>query len=283
MPRQRRLFVVVLGTNEIASAVSVGLHRDGCAVALSHDPSPPVIRRGMAFHDVLYDDPCTLEGITGRRADDWPELLGALYAPNAVAVTRLALSDLIACHAIDVLVDGRMQKHTVTPDLRHLAGITVGLGPGFHVGSNCDVAVETHPTKCGKLVEVGATDLADGVPSPLGGVGRERFAYAPVTGRWRTAIEIGTRVFKGFTVGNLEGRPVPAPLDGILRGVVRDGLAVPAGAKLLEIDPRGRTARWTGIDKRPRDIAATVCQAIRVRDALHAGQRTELAQNEVLT
>ena len=188
LPRQRCPFVVVLGTNGIASAVSVGLHRDGCSVALLHDPSPPVIRRGMAFHDVLYDDPCILEGITGRRADDWPEVLGALDAPNAVAVTRLALSDLIACRAIDVLVDGRMQKHTMTPDLRHLAGIPVGLGPGFHVGSNCDVAIETHPAKCGKLVEVGATDLADGVPSPLGEVGRERFAYAPVTGRWRTAL-----------------------------------------------------------------------------------------------
>ena len=87
-------------------------------------------------------------------------------------------------------------------------------------------------------------------------------------------------MFKGFIVGHLDARPVPAPLDGILRGVVRDGLPVPAGVKLLEIDPRGRRARWTGIDERPRKIATAVSEAIRIRATLRAERRTEPAENE---
>jgi hypothetical protein len=263
--RHRRPLAVILGTNEIASAVAVYLHRKQYSVVLSHDPAPPVIRRGMAFHDVLYDDPCRLEEVVGRRAESWPELVYALAAPDAVAVTPLPLPDLIVHGCIAVLVDARMQKYSVTPDLRYLAGVTVGLGPGFRVGVNCDVAVETRPAKSGAVIESGATDAADGVPSLLGRAGRERLVYSERAGRWRTAVEIGSRVFRGFTVGHLDGVPVAAPIDGLLRGVVRDGLLVPARTKLLEVDPRGRKARWSGIDERPRAIAFATLQAVRRR------------------
>lgn len=55
-------FAVVLGTNEIASAVGVYLQRDGWSVVLAHDPHPPVIRRKMAFHDVMFGDPAEVDG-----------------------------------------------------------------------------------------------------------------------------------------------------------------------------------------------------------------------------
>ena len=74
-------------------------------------------------------------------------------------------------------------------------------------------------------------------------------------GRWHTAIDIGARVFKDYVIGYLGNLPVRAPFDGILRGVVRDGTEVPAGAKLLEVDARGRRANWTGIDGRGKVIA----------------------------
>jgi hypothetical protein len=48
-----RPLAVVMGTNEIASAVAVSLIRAGIPTVLSHDPYPPVIRRGMSFHDAL--------------------------------------------------------------------------------------------------------------------------------------------------------------------------------------------------------------------------------------
>jgi hypothetical protein len=35
-----------------------------------------------------------------------------------------------------------------------------------------------------------------------------------------------------------------------MSGVVRDGIEVPAGVKLFEIDPHGRRATWSGIDPR---------------------------------
>ena len=62
---------VVMGTNEIASAVAVALTNAGYGVAMSHDPFPPVIRRGMAFHDALYDDAIEVAGVVGERAEPW--------------------------------------------------------------------------------------------------------------------------------------------------------------------------------------------------------------------
>lgn len=260
-----RQLAVVLGTNEVASAVAVLLHRAGRAVVLAHDPAPPVIRRAMAFHDALYDDVAAVEEVVGRRADRFVDLAPVLAVENSVAVTRLGLLDLMAHGRPDVLVDARLHKREETPDLRHLAGIAVGLGPGFSVGTNCDVAVETRPAVAVRPVTAGRTEAADGVPSSLGGVGRERFVYSAAAGRWRSAVEIGKRVFVGFPVGHLDGVSVAAPMDGILRGSVRDGLEVPAGVKLLEIDPRGRNARWTGLDERPRRIAEATLAAIRLR------------------
>jgi len=261
----RRPFAVVLGTSEIASAAALHLHRAGFATILSHDPFPPVIRRSMAFHDALFGDRAALEEVEAERAEDAVTLITVLARPARVAVTMLGLVELIAIRSPDVLVDARLQKHRVTPDLRRIVKLAVGLGPNFRVDANCDIAVETRPTKTGRLVTAGETDAADGIASRLGRVGGERFVYSDRPGLWHTPIEIGMRVFKGLVVGRLDGLPVHAPLDGILRGVVRDGSKVPPGVKLIEVDPRGRKAQWTGIDERSRAIAMATLDAIRLK------------------
>jgi xanthine dehydrogenase accessory factor len=260
-------FAVILGTNEIASAVAVHLRRIGWSVVLSHDPLLPVIRRAMAFHDALFDDRPAVEEIKGERVETAREIADAIDMPNRVAVTWLGLADLLALGSPLVLVDARMQKHHVIPDLRNLAGITVGLGPNFVIGKNCDIAVETQPAQCGLVIKAGHTRAPDGRARLLGGIGAERFAYSDQIGRWHTPVEIGTRVFKGVVLGHLDRFPVRAPIDGVVRGIARDGLDMPAHVKLLEIDPRGRHASWTGIDGYGHRIAEATVKAIKVKVA----------------
>lgn len=264
-PGQSAPLAVVLGTNEIASAVAVHLQAAGYGVVLSHDSFPPVIRRAMAFHDALFGDQAIVERVEAERAETTMEIVSVLSRPCHVAVSPLQLTDLIASFSPRVLVDARMQKLRVTPDYRGIVRLTIGLGPNFAVGVNCDIAVETRPARNGTLVERGRTDPADGMARALGGVGAERFVYSDRQGRWHTRIEIGMRTFKGFVLGHLDGLPVHAPMDGVIRGIVRDSTLVPAGVKLLEIDARGRYAKWTGIDERCRAIAEATMKAIRVR------------------
>lgn len=261
--RPRAALAMVLGTNEIASAVAVHLHRAGYGVVLSQDDtSSPVIRRGMSFHDALFGDPVVVDGLAAEAVERVTQVLTVTALHERVAITRLGLVDLMAIGPFGVIVDARMQKYAQKPDLRHLADATIGLGPGFTVGVNCDVAVETRPARNGALLTRGTTDAPDGVANPLGGAGRERFVRTATSGRWRTAHHIGARVFKGMVLGHLDRVPVVAPLDGQLRGLVRDGTEVPEGVKLIEIDPRSRwQARWTGIDDRGRAIAETTALA----------------------
>jgi len=269
----RSPFAVILGTGEIPSAVAVYMHRAGFSTILSHDPFPPVIRRFMAFHDALYEDRAAVEDIEGERAENAMELMDVLSKPSRVAVTTLGLIDLIAIRSPRVLVDARMQKHRIPHDLR-VAPLAIGLGPNFQVGVNCDIAVETRPSRNGRLVTVGGTDAADGIASLLGGVGKERFVYSEQSGIWRAPLDIGTRVYKGLLIGRLGDQLVHAPIDGVLRGCVRDGARAPAGVKLIEIDPRGRNAQWTGIDDRSRSIAIAALRAIRLKQALPAASNT---------
>ncbi len=258
---------ILLGTNEIASAVAVELHRSGYGVVLSHDPATPVIRRKMAFHDALYDDGVSVDGVPAHRADSGMEVRASLARRDGVVVTPLGLLDLIVLGRIDLLVDARLNKYQVTPDLRRLGGLTIGLGPGFSGGTNCDLAIETRPGREGRILQHGATEPADGIACALGGHRAERFVRAAFPGRWHSAIEIGVRVYKDFLVGHLGGEPVRAPFDGFVRGVVRDGTEVPAGVKLLELDPRGRAADWTRLDQRSLAIAGAVGRALSFRAA----------------
>lgn len=255
-------FAVILGTNEIASAVAVYLRRAGWAVALSHDPYPPVIRRRMAFYDALFDDRIVIEGIGANCVERSMDIRAALAVPDEVTVTRLDLSEILVVGRIDVLIDARMQKYRLKPDLRWLAELTIGLGPGFEASKNCDIAVETQPARAGIVLSRGRAAAADRKPELLGNVGKERFVYTKEEGLWHTPLEIGTRVFKDFVLGYLDGVAVRAPFDGFVRGIARDGITVPAGVKLVEIDPRQRRAEWTGIDNRGRTIARASLEAV---------------------
>lgn len=263
---QGRLFAVILGTNEIASAIAVHLARSGTCVVLSHDPDPPVIRRRMAFHDAMFAGTAQVEDFVGERLDDAMQVLRALRGDASrrrrVIVSRLGLVDLLPIRRIDVLIDARLQKRWIRPDLRRLAGLAIGLGPGFSTSSNCDVAIETRPGRIGLVQRDGRTDAADGIASRLGDLGAERFVYSDFVGTWRTSVAIGTHVEKDLMLGHLSGVPVMAPREGVLRGIIRDGTEVPSGVKLLEIDPRGVLSQWTGIDDRGRAIANATLSAI---------------------
>lgn len=253
---------IILGLNEIASAVGVDMHGLGFAVVMSHDPDPPVIRRGMAFFDALYNDPVAIGGISAVCVENTIAARARIADRQRVIVTRLYPNELLTLGPIAVLIDARMQKRSVTPDLRNLAAVTVGLGPGFTVGQNCDLAIETKPGQEGRALRYGETLAADGISRRLGGIGNERFVYSPTAGRWITALDVGTRIYRDFPLGILGQQAIVAPFDGIVRGIARDGIEVRAGVKLIEIDPRGRGAQWTGIDDRSKAIATATCTAI---------------------
>ena len=83
-----------------------------------------------------------------------------------------------------------------------------------------------------------------------------------MAGTLRTACAIGQTVKAGDLVAQIEATLLVAPLDGVLRGLTRDGVPVRMGTKVIEIDPRGDSAVVRGIGERPARIADGVVLAI---------------------
>jgi xanthine dehydrogenase accessory factor len=253
--------VLIRGCGDVGSAIAHLLLRNGDEVVVHDVALPAVPRRGMAFADAMFDGACELAGVRGRRVDAVAELRGA---GGEVLLTTAELGDALAAVDPDVLVDARMRKRARPEPQRGLAPLTIGLGPNFVAGETTDLAIETQwGDGLGAVVARGPTRPLGGEPRAFEGHARDRFVYAPVAGVMRTAAAIAQPVTAGEPVAAIGDERLLAPLDGILRGLVHDGVPVAAGAKVLEVDPRGDVAKVVGLGARPRRIAEGVLAAMR--------------------
>ncbi|MDP8967980.1 MAG: xanthine dehydrogenase [Actinomycetota bacterium] len=254
--------VLIRGSGDVGSAVAHLLLRSGHVVVIHDVALPAAPRRGMAFADAIFDGACELAGVCGRRVDVVARL-SASAGGHEVLLTTAPFGDVLAAVEPAVLVDARMRKRAQPELQRGLAPLTIGLGPNFVAGETTDLAVETQwGDELGAVIEAGPTRPLGGEPRDFDGHARERFVYAPVAGVMRTQAQIGRRVSAGQLVAAIGDEQLRAPLDGILRGLVHDGVPVDAGAKVLEVDPRGDVSSVTGIGARPARIAEGVLAAI---------------------
>lgn len=253
--------VLIRGSGDVGSAVAHVLLRRGHAVVVHDVERPAAPRRGMALADAIFDGACELDGVRARRVDDIGQ--PAAGARGEVLLTTAAFDDVLAAMRPDVLVDARMRKRARPGRQRGLAALTIGLGPNFVAGETTDLAIETQwGDELGAVVEHGPTRALGGEPRAFAGHARDRFVYAPVAGVMRTRAQIAQRVQAGEVVARIGDEQLRAPLTGILRGLVHDGVPVEAAAKVLEVDPRGDVSKVRGIGARPRRIAEGVLSAI---------------------
>jgi hypothetical protein len=239
-----RPLAIVLGTNDVASAVAVRLHQAGWAVVVADRLDAPAARRGMAYHDALFGDSIALDGVGGVAAETTLGVMDGLARGLGVVVTPLGFSDLVHLGPVQLLIDARLELAGARPHLRCLARLTVGVGPGFVAEENCDLAFA----------------LAGGEADA-----RLERRQAHGAGAWRTPLELGARIFRNLLVGRLDGDAVRAPSDGVLTGLVRDGAKVLPGVDLFEIDTRVREACWTGLSQRGCTVAAALLEALAQR------------------
>lgn len=259
----RGLPLLVRGAGDVSSAVAVLLFRAGFSVSLHDEDAPTTSRRGMAFTDAVFDGVAVLDGITARRIDLVSELSGALLAHDIVPVTSMPFADALTIAKWSVLIDARMRERAIPERQRDLAPLTIGLGPNFIAGENVDLAIETRwGDRLGAVIEAGPTLPLAGEPRSVGGVGRARFIYAPVAGRFETAARIGGQVMADDIIATIGSVLLPAPLTGMLRGLTHSGVPVAIGTKIIEVDPRGDPSAAFGLGERPRRIAEGVCRAL---------------------
>ncbi len=271
--RKQVACVVVLGAGDVGSAVAHVLFRQGYAVLLVEEEQPTSPRRGMCWVDAVFDGIAVLDHLSAVRvfypADAAVAFASCIWLPLVVAPDLpLWLRQLGA----QILVDARLRKHAAAqPDLRAMCGgatTAVGIGPGYTVGYNADVVIESAwGDELGRVRHVGSARPLAGEPRPILGAGRERLVYAQQDGVFETSLQIAQSVEAGEVIGHVhtpegENLPLPAPLRGVLRGLTRSGVQVRRKTKLVEVDPRGDPALCFGLGERPLRIAHGVLHAV---------------------
>jgi xanthine dehydrogenase accessory factor len=234
----------------------------GARAVLCDLPRSAHARRGMAYTDALFDGAAVLDGVTARRVADVGGILECWNERAVIPLVTMPEQQLLASLPVDVVVEATMRRNRTPVDLRGLAALTLGLGPGFAAGVNCDVAIETQwGARMGAVLRSGETAPLAGGPKALDGITRERFVSAPVNGVWHSTAVIGESVRAAQVLGRLGGEPIRAPIDGFLRGVTHDGVEVRAGQKIIEVDPRDPPQIF-GLGERPAAIASGVVAAL---------------------
>ena len=255
------ILVVVRGGGDLGTGVAHRLHRSGFTVMVTELPRPLVVRRAVAFAEAVYAGSIEVEGVTARLADD--PMAGMAYSVlEEIPVVVDEAGDVISRMQPRIVVDARLAKRPLDTR-RQDAPLVIGLGPGFTAGKDCHAVVETNRGHhLGRVYWEGSAEPDTGRPEAVQGVAGERVLRAPVAGVFQGRCAIGNSVRAGDVLADVSGQSILASFDGVVRGLLHDGLEVSAGLKVGDLDPRGVRDYCFLISDKARAIGGGVLEAL---------------------
>ena len=258
--------IIVRGGGDLATGTIYKLKKSGFPVLILEVANPSAIRRNVAFCEAVYQGIQTVEDMTCYFAESL-EQAEALLREGKLAVLVDPMGESISRLKPLAVVDAILAKKNLGTN-RDMAPITVALGPGFTAGVDVDAVVETkRGHNLGRVLWSGSAAANTGIPGIIGGFGKERVIHCPAKGILRNVKHITDTVSQGDIIALVETEngtvPVKATLDGILRGLIRDGHPVNVGFKMADIDPRAEEYdNCFTISDKARCIAGGVLEAI---------------------
>lgn len=230
------MLIVIRGGGDLATGVALRLYRSGMDVVICETAVPTSIRRTVCFSEAVRLGEMMVEGVTARRAV--PEEVPALLAAGIIPVRVDPEGACIPGLRPDAVVDAILAKRNLGTSM-DMAPIVVAAGPGFTAGVDCHAAVETmRGHYLGRVIYEGSPLPNTNIPGLIGGYAGERVLRAPADGVFQGARQIGDLVRAGDTAGYVNGVPMLCTIDGVLRGLMADGVPVTKGLKSGDVDPR---------------------------------------------
>jgi xanthine dehydrogenase accessory factor len=247
------------GAGEQASGVALRLVQAGYLVVAAEIAAPTAVRRLVSFCEAVYEDRIEVAGIEGVLISNVEEAeVGRVNVMVDPEAEGLAGSGAVA------VVDARLTKRS-PGTLPHGDCPLIGLGPGFEVGRNADVVIETHrEAGPGKVITQGCAMAHTGVPGVIEGESIRRVLRAPGVGRMVGAKQLGDLVNEGEIVGCVDGEPVRALFDGRIRGLIHPDVDVHVGMKIGDVDPRGIGVDGLKVSGKALSIGDGVLEGLRV-------------------
>lgn len=233
--------VIVRGGGDIATGTIYKLFQCGFSVLVLETKNPSAIRRNVAFSEAVYNGTQTVEDVTCVLAKNLDEAVKLLDDGKLTMLVDETGESIKRLQPVAV-IDGILAKKNLGTN-RNMAPITIALGPGFTAGKDVDAVIETmRGHSLGRVIYNGSAIENTGVPGMVGGFTRERVIHSPAAGIMRNVSKITDTVKKGEVIAYIESEDgkvsVEATLDGLLRGLIRDGYPVTKGFKIADIDPR---------------------------------------------
>jgi xanthine dehydrogenase accessory factor len=257
-----QLIILIKGGGEVASACAHRLWFSGFKfICMTEIAEPMAVHRGTCFSEAVFDGEKTVEGLTAKLIL-LQEEIHDVWADGKVAVIVDPGATIIDYLHPHVVIDAIMAKKNLSTKMSD-ASLVVGIGPGFEAGEDVDLVVESyHNEKLGKVITSGAAEPDNQIPFSIGGYSFERAIHAPATGEFKAIKNLCDIVAAGDEVASVDGQVVKAEIAGIIRAIIRDGLKVNKGIKIVEIDPTGDMEVCFIIRGKMRAIAGGVLEAV---------------------
>ncbi len=260
--------VVIKGAGDVATGIAHRLFRSGIRLVMTELPYPTVIRRTVAFAQAVYTGHTIVEDVMAVKAniDD----VGTLLMSGVIPVI---IDDKAACVAALkpwAIVDAILAKKNINTK-KSDAPVVVGVGPGFIAGHDVHVVIETmRGHNLGRVVLEGTALANTGMPGSINGYTHQRLLRAPCSGIFQGIGHIGEKVSAGEPVARVGGQQIVAPIDGVIRGLLQDGLVVAKDMKVGDIDPRGCKEYCFTISDKARAIGGGVLEALFMHCGINA-------------
>ena len=227
--------IIVRGGGDIATGTIYKLYKCGFKVLILEIPNPSAIRRNVAFSEAVYQGSQTVEDVTCVLSGNIDEAMNLLNTGKLVMLVD-PKGDCIEQLKPMAVVDAILAKENLGTH-KGMAGITVALGPGFEAGRDVDAVIETmRGHSLGRVIYQGMAIKNTGVPGMIGGFAKERVIHSPAEGILKNVKHITDVVKSGDVIAVIENGeekiPVKTGIDGILRGLIRDGYPGTKGLKL---------------------------------------------------
>ncbi len=253
--------IIIRGGGDIASGTIHRLVRCGYRVVVLETKQPTVIRRTVAYANAIIDGEAIIEDVKALKAEDMSqcqEILDRGHIPVLVDPHGKCIKELQPLAVVDaILAKKNLGTHM------DMAPIVIGLGPGFEAGKDVHAVVETNRGHhLGRVIQEGSAMANTGIPGNIDGFSWERVIRAPKAGIVRTETHIGDMVEQYQCIGYVDDAPILAPLNGVIRGLIQEGIDVTEGFKIGDVDPRGIIDHCFSISDKARAVAGGVLEAI---------------------
>ena len=251
----------IRGAGDLATGIALRLYRSGFDIIMSDIPVPTTVRRTVAFSPAVYTGETQVEGITGKLCENI-SMIDTVIESGCIPVIVDPSGEIMKEYKPDIIVDAIIAKTNIGTKITD-ADIVIGVGPGFEAGVDCHAVVETkRGHNLGRVIWSGSAYPNTGVPGNIGGYTVERIIRATADGVFSAKVNIGDYVKAGDLLAYCNETPVYANIDGIVRGLLQDGVKVKKGMKSGDVDPRAEREYCFSVSDKASAIGGGVLEAI---------------------